>query len=469
MFGLLLAAAASVLAGCNRVPDPPWVTGELVVLTRNSPTTYYFDSADRPAGFEYDLVKGFADSQGWRVRFEVANSLEELFTRLQRGEGHFAAAGMSATDKRLGRMRFGPAYGEEREWVICGQGVKPPRNAAEMVGMRLEVVAGSSHVDRLRELRLQHPALQWWEFEITSEEELLERVSTGLADCAVADELSYRVARNFLTGLQEAFDLGRQRRIAWAFPKRGEGRLLELVGRYFAELQDSGQLEVLRERHFGHMRRLEEADVVGILEKRTSVLPELKVHFFRGQLLSGLDWRLLAAVAYQESHWDPRAVSPTGVRGIMMLTEDTADHLGVRNRLDPEESILGGATYLRMLKEALPDSVPEPDRTWLALAAYNIGTGHLEDARRLARRLGRDPDSWKDMKDVLPLLARAEYAGKLRYGYARGGEARAFAENVRIYYDILSRYERPYRDRLGGGTRPETRVARRGLAFEQGG
>ncbi len=440
--------AMLALTGCSRVPDPPWQTGELVVLTRVSATTYYLDADGEPAGFEYDLVRRFAEAQGWKVRFELADSLEEMFTRLQRGEAHFAAAGLTATDKRLGRMRFGPAYATTHEWVVCGPAVETPRQVADLVGLRLEVVAGSSHLDHLRDLRLEHPQLAWHEVNLPGEEALLERVSNGLTDCTVADEMEYQIARNFLPGLRAAFTLGRERRIAWAFPKRGEGRLLEAVGRFFQELADSGEVEVLKERYYGHVRRLAEADVLGILEKRTTRLPALKPHFYEGQRLSGLDWRLLAAVAYQESQWDARATSPTGVRGIMMLTADTADRLGVRDRLDPRESILGGARYLRILLDMIPDTVPEPDRTWMALAAYNIGPGGFAAALRLARRLERNPDSWRDVKEVLPQLARSRRGGELRYAAVRGGEARAFAENVRVYYDILARYEPPYREGL---------------------
>lgn len=446
---LPVLALLALIGGCAKIPDAPWVSGELVILTRNSSTTYYIDADGRASGFEHDLASRFAESQGWRVRFEVAQNLQEMFTRLQHGEAHLAAAGLAAIDKRLGRMRFGPVYALEKEFVVCRQDLPRPRSVSDLIGLRIEVVAESSHVDRLRALRLEHARLAWTEVQTAAEEELLERVASGLSDCTVADEMGFQVARNFLTGLQDVFDLGVKQRIAWAFPKRGESRLLEAAGRFFRDMEESGELDALRERYFGHVERLDEADVLGILERRITELPELKPHFFQGQLLSGLDWRLLAAVAYQESHWNARAVSPTGVRGIMMLTSDTADRLGVSNRLDPEESILGGARYLRMLKEGLPDRIAEPDRTWLALAAYNIGPGHLEDARRLARKLSRNPDAWRDMKDVLPLLSQSRYAGMLRYGYSRGGQARAFAENVRIYYDILSRYEQPYRDRIG--------------------
>ncbi len=442
-----LLALAIWLTGCSRLPEPPWQTGELVVLTRLGPTTYYFDADGAPTGLEYDLVKRFAAAQGWQVKFELAANLEELYTRLERGEAHFAAAGLAVTDRRVMHARFGPVYAEGREWVVCGPTVGALKRIQDLVGLRIEVLAGSSHLDRLRELRLKHPLLSWKEVALPGEEELLERVANGQLDCTLADELVFQIARNYLPGLRPVFDLG-ARRFAWAFPMRGETRLLQAVGPFFQELGSSGELKRLKERYFGHTTRLQEADILGILEKRTSRLPALKAFFHEGQTVSGIDWRLLAAVAYQESQWDPKAVSPTGVRGIMMLTADTADRLGVKDRLDPRESILGGARYLRLLLDMIPASVAEPDRTWMALAAYNLGPGHFAAALRLTRQLGLNPDAWIDVKDVLPKLAQRRYASMLGYGYARGGEARAFAENVRIYYDILSRYEPPYRDAL---------------------
>jgi len=126
-----------------------------------------------------------------------------------------------------------------------------------------------------------------------------------------------------------------------------------------------------------------------------------------------------------------------------MLTEDTADRMQVNNRLDPKESIAAGARYLADLMEQLPAGIKGPDRQWLALAAYNLGMGHLNGARQFAPGLKRDPDSWYDMKKVLPLLSRPEYYGRLKSGRARGGEAVIMVENVRTYYDILSRFEPP--------------------------
>lgn len=440
----------ATLAGC--APEPiasPEQSGELVVVTRNSPTTYFLDSEEKPAGFEFDLVSAFAARQGWKVRFILADNLEDLFDTVASGQAHLAAAGITASDERRTRMQFGPNYGQVKEWVACRQGERAPRRVRDLVGLRVEVVAGSSHAQRLALHRRSVPDLEWVEMKTPGSEELLERVEIGLSDCTLVDSDSLDVARNFHPGLRPAFVLESAQPQAWVLGRGVDLGFSRKLVTFFRDMEGSGDLVRLKERYFGHVTRLQEADVLGIMEKRGTLLRDLRGHFEDAQTETGLDWRLLAAIAYQESQWDTHAVSPTGVRGIMMLTEDTADHLGVKDRLDARESILGGARYVVMLKAALPEPVQEPDRTWLALAAYNIGMGHLHDARALARKLGRNPDEWRDMKAVLPLLSRGEYNRSLRYGFARGGEARAFAENVRIYYDILLKYEKPYRGFLG--------------------
>jgi membrane-bound lytic murein transglycosylase F len=437
------------LAGCAPDPvPPPEQSGELVVATRNSPTTYFLDADGNPSGFEFDLVSRFAESRGWKVRFVLADTLDALLETVGKGQAHIAAAGLTASDERRRTLRFGPTYGQVKEWVICGSNIKTPRRIEDLPGLRVEVVAGSSHVGHLKAYQRRLPALKWVEVDVSSSEELLERVDIGLADCSVSDSDSLDVARNFHPTLRDAFVLASAQPQAWLVGRGMSTAFSRQLVSFFKDMEKDRALTVLRERYFGHVTRLNEADVLGILEKRGTLLQEFKPHLQAAQSETGLDWRLLAAVAYQESQWDAHAVSFTGVRGLMMLTEQTADRLGVKDRLDPRESILGGARYLILLRDGLPAEIPEPDRTWMALAAYNLGSGHLHDARRLASSLGRNPDSWADMKAVLPLLAKREHAGKSKYGYARGGEARAMAENVRIYFDILAKYEKPYREFL---------------------
>lgn len=439
------AVVAAILAYWAWVPlSSPFDSGELVVLTRQSPTTYYLDSDGNPAGFEYDLAREFARRQGLELKLLVADDVADLVSGVARGQAHLAAAWLSATPERAGRMRFGPPYANERELVVCGPQVKRPTSLADLATVRLEVVKGSSHVERLLEVRQAYADLRWVEVSAASTEELLERAATGLTDCTVADASTFNVVWNFWPKLAVAMALTEKRDIAWLLPRTADLRLRQAATDFFRGIRKDGWLDRLKERYFGHLHRLEEADIQGVLAKRVRQLPTLKPYFYAAQVETGLDWRLLAALAYQESQWNALATSPTGVRGIMMLTSETADRLGVDNRLDPRQSILAGARYLALLRDQLPARINEPDRTWMALAAYNLGMGHLEDARRLAQKLKKNPDSWRDLKDVLPLLAKSGHAASLRLGYARGGEARMLTENVRIYYDIVKRFEPSY-------------------------
>jgi membrane-bound lytic murein transglycosylase F len=153
-----------------------------------------------------------------------------------------------------------------------------------------------------------------------------------------------------------------------------------------------------------------------------------------------LSWELLAAQAYQESHWKAQAESPTGVRGVMMLTEETAASMGIQDRGDPAKSIHGGAKYLAHLLKRMPKSITGENRIKFALAAYNVGMGHLHDAQELARIQGKDPNSWQSLRETLPLLAEKRYYKTLTYGYARGQEPVQYVAAILTYRDILEKY-----------------------------
>ncbi len=229
----------------------------------------------------------------------------------------------------------------------------------------------------------------------------------------------------------------------WIFPAQGEDSLLARATGFLDEVRHNGKLDRLIDRYFGHVQRLDGNDVREFLARMHQVLPRYRRDFVEAQEINGIDWRLLAALAYQESHWDPLATSYTNVRGMMMLTEETADHLHVTDRLDARQSILAGARYLVELREQVPPETPEPDRTWLAIAAYNLGMGHLNGSRFIASLVKRDPNSWFEMKKVLPLLSQPEYYSRLKSGAGRGGEAVIMTENVRTYFDLLRRFEKP--------------------------
>jgi membrane-bound lytic murein transglycosylase F len=267
-------------------------------------------------------------------------------------------------------------------------------------------------------------------------EDLLARVAAGGYDCAATDGLLLRVINPYHPELAEAFDLAGEMPLGW-FLAPGSEDLKEPLRLWFAGTKKSGALAALERRFFGFLPLFDYVDIRAFKRAIDERLPDYEKAIRRAARQNGLSWQLLAAVAYQESHWDPEARSPTGVRGFMMLTERTARQLGVENRLDPIESIDAAARYLADLKSRIPVSVEEPDRTWFALAAWNTGLGHVYDARALAARLGRDRDSWTDIRRVLPLLSNAAYAEGLKHGPARGGQAVHFVQQVRTYMHIL--------------------------------
>jgi len=314
-------------------------------------------------------------------------------------------------------------------------------------------MSDTGHLSLLQAAQRKYPKLKWTALQDVFPEDLFARLDEGEFDAIVVNEQDYDLALHLYPSLRIAYVLSQQESIAWALPGSGKGKVAARLRQFFIEARRDGTLKQVYERYYGHIKRLEAGDVESIHEKRLSILPRYRVHFQIAQEQTSLDWRLLGAIGYQESKWDPYATSPTGVRGLMMLTAETADRMGVTDRLDAQQSILAGARYLTLLKDTLPERIPEPDRTWLALAAYNQGQGHMEDARRIAQAKGMNPDSWADVKQTLPLLARGGYKGVTRYGYARGGEAVIFVESIRNYYDILLQLEHEHKPLLFGKTR----------------
>ena len=224
---------------------------------------------------------------------------------------------------------------------------------------------------------------------------------------------------------------------AWAFPPGSDDSLVQKARQFLYLARESGSLQALHDAFYNRSERLDRVGMFQFMRQVRERLPPLIPLFQEAANAYAMDWRLLAAIGYQESHWDPEASSYTGVRGLMMLTERTATQMGLTDRLDPRQSIDGGARYLLNLHGRIPDRIPEPDRTWMALAAYNMGMGHLEDARVLTQQLGGDPDSWGDVVQQFDLLSQEKWYSQTRYGYARGFETRQFVDNVRDYYEML--------------------------------
>jgi membrane-bound lytic murein transglycosylase F len=410
--------------------------GELVVATRNTPSTY-FEGPDGPMGFEYDLARAFADDLGVKLRIVVPENLGDIFKLLSQHDIDLAAAGLTITESRKRQFLFGPAIDEIREQVIYREGRKKPKSVKDLVGHSLEVIANSSHAERLGEIHHQYPDLTWTEQPEMDSEELLLLIKEGVVDFTIADSNEVSLVRRYTPELRVGFNFSGPKQLAWAFPKLKDESLYFAARDFLNRARENGLIQQIRERYYGTARRLNYVGTQIYMGHINNRLPTYREDFKEAGEHLNIDWRLIAAMSYQESQWNPKAKSPTGVRGLMMLTLDTAKHMGVNNRLDPKQSILGGAKYFAHLRERLPESILEPDRTWMTMAAYNIGYGHLEDARQITLLQGDNPDKWIDVMKHLPLLMRKKWYKQTRYGYARGLEAMNYVQNIRSYYDIL--------------------------------
>lgn len=414
-------------------------SGTLVIATVPGPTTYY-EGREGPTGYEYELTKALAKDLGVKAEYRLFSSVPDVLLALKEGRAHIAAAGLTVTPAREALYAFSPSYQSVKEIVVCNRDGPRLKKLTDLAERELVVPAGTSYAERLAELREKSVAekaefITWRESNETTEA-LFAQIADDDIGCTVADTPIFKVNRRLYPELRAALDLTPQSKIAWAYAKEAValGAYLE---EWFEKKKKAGLIERLDHRFFDYFP---EFDYVDISRFRRDI--EEKLPDYRGDLEDaaddyGLPWHLLAAISYQESRWNPEARSPTGVRGFMMLTLATAEEVGVEDRLDPEESIEGGAKYFAELIERIPEDVKGTDRYWFALAAYNMGMGHLYDARLLAERRGLNKSSWTDLREVLPLLMDPKYYKSLRHGYARGREAQRYVSQVRSYLHIL--------------------------------
>lgn len=413
--------------------------GTLRVATVNSATTLY-EGAESLAGFEYELVSKFAASLGLPVEFVLYSSKEALYSAVQTGQVHMVAAGLTLAQERAHHLKFSVPYQEIEQHLMYRRGNRRPKTLDELEGSLL-IPAGSSYQYKLSELqRTLHPELTWAQAQDTCNDDILSLLNEGSIDYAIADSNTINLIRAYYPHTKPAFVLPGKEELAWGFSHVFDDSLLQAADNFLTQQASNGELKKLQTKYYSNISSMSFVDNRNFWRHVENRLPKYEILFKKVAEAVDMDWRLLAAISYQESHWKKSAVSPTGVRGIMMLTLNTAELQGVTNRSDPAQSIMGGANHLIWSSNRIPERIKGKDRLWFALASYNIGYGHLEDARVLTQRMGGNPDKWKHVKQRLPLLAQKKYYKNLKHGYARGREPVTYVENIQHYYRLLIWY-----------------------------
>ncbi|WP_137226441.1 membrane-bound lytic murein transglycosylase MltF [Shewanella sp. MEBiC00475] len=437
---LFIILICGILSACQPVDiqkvdiaAPALKRTELRVGTLYGPQIY-LNSELGESGFDFEMAQRFADYLSLPLKMIPYTNRKQLFAALKDNKIDIIAAGIAKTPNRSQQFKMGPTLYKVNQVLVYKEGTPEPKDISTLSG-EITVMANSSSVNTLTKLQKDYPDLLWNQVNDKDNEELFALIANGELNYTISDSNSLLINQRFLPELRAGMILEEKVEVVWLLPPNNSDRLMSRLLAFWHKERRAGTLEHLNEKYFGHVKRFDYVDTRAFIRAIDNILPEYRSFF--EQYSGELDWRKLAAASYQESHWNPSARSPTGVRGMMMLTQPTASYVGVDDRLDAEQSIRGGAFYLKDMMERLPDSIPEAQRIWFALASYNIGLGHVEDARRLAESMEMDPSAWRDVKKVLPLLQQSKYYKQTRYGYARGSEAVHYVDSIRRYYDTL--------------------------------
>jgi membrane-bound lytic murein transglycosylase F len=442
---ILILLCFATLSGCGQGPgqlEEIKSRGLLRVASINGPTTIY-EGPQGVMGLEHDLILLFAEHLGLLTEIHLADNEHQALEWLKAGKVDLVAAGLIINPSRKRQVRFGPGYQTIDQLLVYQNkaGLAVPKGLDALKAGHIELVPDAELETLLDALVRKLPGLSWSLNPDKSQEELIHRVAKSQSQYAIAASSLFSLARRHWPGLS-AISLQQERQLAWAFPRQRDKSLLKEAEGFFARIEADGELAQLIERYYGHAKQLNLVDLMVFRRHCKERLPRFLAAFKYAALVTGTDWRLLAAISYQESHWDPDAISPTGVRGLMMLTQDTAKDLKLDDRTNPTQSIVGGARYFKQLEKRLPGQITEPDRGWFALAGYNVGFGHLQDARYLAMMEKRNPDKWAVIKEYLPRLSEKHWYEQTSYGYARGQEPVQYVDNIRSYYELLQRLDR---------------------------
>ncbi len=412
--------------------------GELRVSTVLSPLTYSTFN-DKDIGLDYELAQQFADYLGVKLKITVRQNISQLFDDLDHGNADMLAAGLVYNSERSKSYQPGPTYYSVSQQMVYRVGNTRPRNLSNISADQLTVAPGQVVISDLQSLKeTKYPDLSWTVDEKRGSVDLMQAVIDGKLDYTIADSVAIGLFQRVHPELAVALDITDEQPVTWFSLQDDDNTLSAAMLDFFNNINEDGTLARLEEKYLGHGDDFDYVDTRSFLRAVDNVLPDLQPLFEK--YASEIDWKLLAAISYQESHWDPQATSPTGVRGLMMLTKNTAQSLGLSDRTDAEQSISGGMRYIQDMMTKVPDSVPQEERIWFALAAYNMGYAHMLDARALTAKQKGNPDSWADVKQRLPLLSQKPWYSKLTYGYARGHEAYAYVENIRKYQISLVGY-----------------------------
>ena len=409
---------------------------KLKVIMANNANVYY-SYRGQYVGFEYDLVKKFTDYLG--VELEILTpGWDKMIELLNSGKGDLIAAGLTITEPRVKKVDFSDGYLEIQQQAIVHKNNSTITKMNDLHGRKIFVRAGTSYQHRLQELRGEGLDINIILDQKLLTEDFIRQVAEGEIEITIADSNIALLNQRYYPDIRIAFPVEEPEMLGWAV-RKADNTLLNKVNEFFDEIKRNGTFGTIYERYYRSVAIFDYVDLKKFHKRLESRLPKYKSIIQREAKKHGFDWHMIAAVVYQESHFNPKARSYTGVRGLMQVTQSTAKEMGIKNRLSPEQSVKAGVGYLAKLYDRFDEIENQDERLLFALASYNLGYGHIRDAQGICRQKGWNPHKWGVLKKALPLLRIKKYYRNTKYGYARGTEPVRYIQRILSYFDIIRR------------------------------
>lgn len=449
------------LAGCGPVSEHVTLEkilskGAITVISRNNTHCYYI-YRDRAFGFEYDLAKAFSDYLGVQLQVNIAEKWDGMIPSLQNGAGAFIAASLTKTPYRQTQVAFSKEYMTVQPHLVVHRRNQHLKRLVDLSDITIHVRRGSSYQELLERLMDEGYQLKVTLHDNIPTEELIQQVEEGKIEATIANSNIAFLNRRYHPRIAIMDAIGPAESLAWAVHPNAR-QLLKKINAFLEEIQTNGVFQKIYNRYYAYVDEFDYVDLRTFHWRVKTRLPRYLSIIQEAAENHAFDWRLIAAQMYQESHFNPEAKSHAGAYGLMQLTETTAKSLRVENILDSSQNIHAGVMHLRNMYDLFSRSSGS-DRLFMALAAYNIGQGHIQDARNLAHKMNLDPNKWSSLTKTLPLLSKQEFYKNATYGYCRGGEPIEYVKQIMIYYDILRHDGIEYRTQQAPSPAPSNRAA----------
>ncbi|MDF1629304.1 MAG: transporter substrate-binding domain-containing protein [Alcanivoracaceae bacterium] len=406
--------------------------GVLRVITSNNPASYFLWRGEL-MGFDYDLIREFARQRGLRVSIIVRDGQESMYKALSEGYGDVVAAAVTRTDEREDRgWQFSRRYLLVTEQFVGAEGSDPLADVSGLAGKVVAVNPEHSYYQTLLQLQQQGVNLKIAMVANATSEMLMDAVAEEEYDLTLVDSHLVAMETTFRDDLAVVLDLAEEKEIGWVL-RQDQPKLLAELNQFIRKHYRGVFYNVTWKKYFAEPKFISQYRAQRV-EPGEPISPwdDLLRQYSTEQIR---DWRLLVSQMYQESRFDPKAKSHAGAMGLMQVMPRTAAQFGYSDLYDPQDNIAASMAFIQWLGDRFPASLPLEERIYFSLAAYNAGHAHVHDARRLARRLGKDPNKWfGNVEEAMLLLSRPEYYRQARFGYVRGSEPVNYVREIRERY-----------------------------------